>query len=292
MKNGDLRPSSQKMYHKIWTNFLAFLHDFKNLPQKWEDKMVMYAAHLGNIGEFSQTVALYMSAIRYKLRKDGLEIPDKNFEIASIIRTCKLKNDTVRYRCGLTKKMTEDLILALDKMFRKNGQEYLFILYRAVFLTAYYGMFRIGELGHSEHVLKAADVKASANKTKFLLILRSSKTHGKGDHPHTVNVPQVVDVNFTNDMFNPYSALRDFQAIRPKADNFFVLQDGTPLKVTQIRRIFQKTLKQANFDSEIFDFHSFRVGRATELLANSVPFEIVKKWGNWKSDSIWKYFKF
>lgn len=254
--------------------------------------MVMYAAHLGNVGETSQTVASYMSAIRYKLRKDGLDIPDRNFEIASIIRTCKLKNDQVRYRCGLTKKMTEDLVLAAQRLLLGKGQTYLFKMYRAVFLVAYYGMFRIGELGDSPHALQACDVKVSTNKTKFLLILRSSKTHGKGDHPHTVNIPQLVDVNFDNDLFNPYLALLDFQNIRPKADNFFIHQDGSPLQVTHIRTMFKKVLKQANFDTEIFDFHSYRVGRATELLANSVPFEIVKKWGNWKSDSIWKYFKF
>lgn len=292
MKNGDIRPSTQKTYHKTWTNFLQFLDGFKNLPTKWEDKMVMYAAHLGNIGEHSQTVASYMSAIRYKLRKDGLVIPDKNFEIASIIRTCKLKNDTVRYRCGLTRKMTEDLILATKQLFGDVGQMYLFKLYRALFLTAYYGMFRIGELGSSPHSLKATDVKEASNKSKFLLILRSSKTHGKGDHPHTVNVPQVVDINPDNRLFNPHAALADFQNSRPQAVNFFVYQDGTPVTPEQIRKTFKKVLRLANFDTEIFDFHSFRVGRASELLANAVPFEIVKKWGNWKSDSIWKYFKF
>lgn len=291
MKNGDLRPSSQKMYHKTWTRFLEFLGGFKNLPAKWEDKMVMFAAHLGNMGEYSQTVSSYMSAIRYKLRKDGVEIPDKNFEIASIIRTCKLKNDQVRYRCGLTKNMTEELIAATKKLLLDKGQTYLFYLYRAIFLTAYYGMFRIGELGDSPHALKVADVKESRNKAKFLLILRSSKTHGKGDHPHTVNIPQVVDINFSENLFDPYVALADFQARRPQACNFFVFADGSPVKVEQIRAMFKRVLKLANFDPEIFDFHSYRVGRATELLANSVPFEIVKKWGNWKSDSIWKYFK-
>lgn len=235
MKNGDLRNSSQQMYHKVWTNFLKFLDGFKNLPTKWEDKMVMYAAHLGNIGEFSQTVASYMSAIRYKLRKDGLEIPDKNFEIASIIRTCKLKNDRVRYRCGLTRRMTEDLIMATKTLFLNNGQVYLYKLYRALFLAAYYGMFCIGELGDSLHALQAKDVKPAANKSKFLLILRSSKTHGLGDHPHTVNIPQVVNTPPQDNIFDPYIALQEYSEIRPIADNFFVLADGSPLKVAQIR---------------------------------------------------------
>lgn len=222
--------------------------------------MVMYAAHLGNVGEYSQTVASYMSAIRYKLRKDGIQIPDKNFEIASIIRTCKLKNDEVRYCCGITKQMTKDLIRAAHRLYEKNGQHYLYILYRAVFLTTYYGMFRIGEIADSEHSLKAADVKQAENKNKFLLILRSSKTHGKGDHPHTVAIPQVVDIPEEDLMFDPSQALREYEALKPKSNNFFVFQDGSPLKIQQLRRVFYKILKLANFDVDIFDFHSFRVG--------------------------------
>lgn len=291
MKNGDLRDSSKVMYHSIWQNFLQFLQGFKNLPAKWEDKMVMYAAHLGNIGEFSQTVSSYMSAIRYKLRKDGVHIPDRNFEIASIIRTCKLKNDQVHYRCGISKNMTKELVRAVKELFLDQGQEYLYYLYRAVFLTAYYGMFRIGEIGESPHALKSADVKKSLNKEKFLMVLRSSKTHGKGDHPHTVSIPQVVDVQEDENIFDPFVAIQDYMSRKPQSTQFFVHSDGSPLKTHQIRKAFKKTLKCAHFDPEIFDFHSYRVGRASDLLSSSVPFEIVKKWGNWKSDSIWKYFK-
>lgn len=151
-------------------------------------------------------------------------------------------------------------------------------------------MMRIGEIGHSDHAVKAADVKQSSNKRNFLLILRSSKMHGKGNHPHTISIPQVVDVDEEND---PYLAIKDYMEVRPKdAQEFFVLRDGSPLKLPLIRRIFKKLLTIAHFDVEIFDFHSFRVGRASDLLASSIPFEIIKKWGNWKSDSIWKYFKF
>lgn len=292
MKNGDLRPSSQGMYHSIWTNFLRFLSEFKNLPAKWEDKMVMYAAHLGNEGDTGQTVSSYMSALRYKLRKDGVDIPDKNFEIASIIRTCKLKNSKVHYRCGISKIMLKDIIKALQSMFQDKGQDYLFHFYRAIFLTAYYGMFRIGELADSPHSLKSEDVKMSSNKNKFLLILRSSKTHSKGDFPHTVSVPQVVDVEEDDDLYNPFKAIRDYRLRRPAGHNFFLFQDGTPIKTYQLRKVFNQAIAKANLDREILDFHSFRVGRASDLLASAVPFHLVKKWGNWKSNSILKYFKF
>lgn len=295
MKNGDLQQTSSYTYHLVWRQFLNFLGGFKNLPELWEQKMVMFAAHLGNEGCQPGTVSSYMSAIRYKLRKDGVDIPDKNFEIASIIRTCKMKNNRVFYRCGITKPMMKDLLLALKRTLKDKGQEYLFYMYRAVFLTAYYGMFRIGEIAQGPHTMKFCDVKQSSNKNKYLVILRSSKTHGKGDFPHTVNIPQVVDVEEENMLFDPFQALNDYKLRRPRTDdqqNFFVFRDGTPLKCNTLRRMLYRILAAANYNKEIFDFHSWRVGRASDLLRSGIPFHLVKKWGNWKSDSILKYFKF
>lgn len=71
MKNGDLQDSSQYTYHTVWRQFLEFLDGFKNLPELWEQKMVMYAAHLGNEGCQGSTVSSYMLAIRYEERWSG-----------------------------------------------------------------------------------------------------------------------------------------------------------------------------------------------------------------------------
>lgn len=295
MKNGDLENSTSATYHSIWRNFLLFLEGFKNLPKDWEQKMVMYAAHLGNEGNTAPTVSSYMSAIRYKLRKDGVEIPDKNFEIASIIRTCKIKNNRVFYRCGINKVMMKDLVACLDRLYKQEGQTYLYYLYRAMLWTAYYGMFRISEITDSNHVLKTQDVKESINKRKFLCVLRSSKTHKKSDFPHTVHIPQVVDVEESNQANDPYEALRDYKRIRHQngSSNFFVFREGTPVKAHHFRTLLFKLLRMGNYDTEIFDCHSARVGRASDLLNSGVPFFLVKRWGNWKSDnSILKYFKF
>lgn len=296
MKNGDIEDSTKETYHTIWLGFLRFLDGFKDLPKDWEQKMVMYAAHLGNTGNQAPTVSSYMSAIKYKLKKDGVIIPDKNFEIASIIRTCKIKNNAVFYRCGINKPMMKNLVAILKKDCNDKGQEYLFKLYRAMFWTAYYGMFRISELTESKHALKFQDMKEAINKRKFLCILRSAKNLKKSEFPHTVHIPQIVDIQEGCADNDPYIALSEYKAIRPdtcKTDNFFTFADGTPVTAYHYRKVLQRMLLKGNYNTEIFDCHSARVGRASDLLNSGVPFFLVKKWGNWKSDnSILKYFKF
>ena len=61
-------------------------------------------------------------------------------------------------------------------------------MYQALFTTMYFGLFRIGEVTHSPHVLKAMDVHCAVNKLKMKFILHSSKTHGKGDKPQIIKI--------------------------------------------------------------------------------------------------------
>ena len=48
-----------------------------------------------------------------------------------------------------------------------SPQPYLVRLYKALFMTAYFGLFRIGELTDSPYVLKAKDVHVGKNKKEI-----------------------------------------------------------------------------------------------------------------------------
>ena len=52
----------------------------------------------------------------------------------------------------------------------------------------YFGMFRIGEMTESQHVVKAKDVHIGINKDKLMFVLHSSKMHGKGTKPQIVKI--------------------------------------------------------------------------------------------------------
>ena len=56
----------------------------------------------------------------------------------------------------------------------KDNQQYLTILYQAMFAACYYGLLRAGKVTRSPHVIKANDVHLGANKNK---ILHSSYIH-------------------------------------------------------------------------------------------------------------------
>ena len=48
-------------------------------------------------------------------------------------------------------------------------------MYKAFFLVAYYGMFRVGELASGNHPVKAKDIHIAQNKDKIMFVLYDSK---------------------------------------------------------------------------------------------------------------------
>ena len=81
----------------------------------------------------------------------------------------------------------EMILFELNRYYGAT-QPYLNITYRALLSLAYYGLMRIGELTTSQHSLKAKDVHIASNKNKILVILHSSKTHGKESLPQKIKI--------------------------------------------------------------------------------------------------------
>ena len=69
-----------------------------------------------------------------------------------------------------------------------NPQPYLVILYQAIFCLGYYGMLRVGELAMSNHSVKACNIHVGNNKDKILIVLYTSKTHGRESRPQKVKI--------------------------------------------------------------------------------------------------------
>ena len=104
--------------------------------------------------------------------------------------------------------------------------------------TAYYGLFRIGEIADSPHAILANCVHVGLNKNKMLFVLLSSKTHNKGDKPQHIKISSSVITSgvtiHSEFRYCPFNVLKAYVTIRPLAktsmEKFFVFADGTPVK--------------------------------------------------------------
>ena len=95
--------------------------------------------------------------------------------------------------------------------------------------------------------------------------------------------------------FCPVEKTKEFIKLRPKIKNlneqFFIFRDGTTLKADQLRRIVRETITDLRLDGNLYDIHSFRIGRATDLEKHNINIDRIKQLGRWKSNAVYKYLR-
>ena len=247
----------------------------------------------------SSTIRSYISAIKSVLKDDGIELNQDQYLLASLTKACELRNDCVKIQLPIRKGMLKILLNNVKE--RYPNQVYLVRLYRALFSTAYFGLFRIGEITAGTHPVLARDVLIADNKDKMMFMLRSSKTHGPGSKPQTIKINSsrspLLDKYSDEDRYCPYTILRDYMQVRRKGfitinEPFFVFRDRTPVTPNQMRQALKEILLYSGFSPLHYGSHGFRSGRARDLLDLGVSVESLKFFGRWKSNSVYTYLKF
>ena len=56
-------------------------------------------------------------------------------------------------------------------------------------------------------------------------------------------------------------------------DQFFVFKDGSPVTPEQVRLVLKTCLSELGLDPDMYGFHSFRVGRTTDLIKYNYSLE-------------------
>ena len=74
-------------------------------------------------------------------------------------------------------------------------------------------------------------------------------------------------------------------------ENFFVFADKSEIPQNNVRSVLKNMIKGLNLNPDLYNCQSFRGGRATALQKYGVPVEIIKKFGRWKSNAVYRYFK-
>ena len=295
------RDSTRKNYYLVWRLFNNFIIKLDVRPSSWEDWLTLFVGHLIHEKKQSSTVKSYVSAIEAVLKTHDINIDEDTYLLASLIRACKLKNDSVRTRFPIQKGMLHVLLHKVEEYYSK--QLYLSLLYCTLFCTTYYGMFRISEVTGC-HTILAKDVQIATNKKKILFVLRSLKTHQEGSMPQIIKISSTDQRNsakHTNTYPQPghavcpYDLLRKFTTMRGnfRSDNepFFVFSDKSAVTPRQMTKCLKLMLKGSGFNEKLYSVYSLCAGRTCDLFKLGLSIETIKKLGQWKSNAIYAYLK-
>ena len=194
LKRAKYRNSTANNYLAVWRKFNDFVQRLDIRPKSWEDRACLYGAFLIDKGIQSSTLKSYMSAIKHTLLDNGYKWNDDLVLLNTMTKACKVMNNRITTRFPIHKNLLETIVFELHRLLRQ--QPFLLCMYKAWFLIAYYGLFRVGELAFGTHYVRACDVHIAKNKNKLLFILYSSKTHDQGSQPQTIKVTADMSSSF------------------------------------------------------------------------------------------------
>ena len=227
MRNNKHRDSTKKNYYCVWKLFNKFFIQLDVKPRNWEDRLTLFVGYLVETQKKSTTVRSYVSAIKAILLEAGKEIKEDKFLISAMTKACCLRNDKIHHKFPIKRNLLHAMYDQLPNVF--PDQMYLVVLYRAMFLMAYYVLLQICEITDTKsgHALKAVDVHIGRNKNKILLILHSSKTHTKGSKPQLIKIEDSsCGTEGRNGKYCPFLALREYirlrRSVRNEDEQFFV----------------------------------------------------------------------
>ena len=289
-------------YYSVWKTFNEFFIKLDVKPAKWSDRLTLCIGYLIDQKKVQpQTVRSYISAIKTVLRSDGIEISEDSYLLSLLVRACKLKNSSVRTRLPIQKNLLFELLAFTEQYYLLQNQPYLASLFKTLFITTYFGLFRVSELcmTSSQHAVRVTDVHIGKNKRKFLFILWTSKTHDRSSKPQMIKISMHGEGSEnktpakTGERFCPYEELKNFSEIIPEYHNpqeqFFVFRDYSPVTAMHMRSTLHLMLKLMKYDPGLYSSHSFRAGRSTDMLKYGLSVETIKKLGRWKTNIIFSY---
>ena len=161
---------------------------------------------------------------------------------------------------------------------------------KSILLLLYHGCFRIGELTCSnslKNTIHICNVEVSfLSRFPSIVFTLSNFKHSK--EPKRVSLSPAPGSPFC-----PVSSLLEYLLVRPPIEGpLFISPDGSPLTREFVASHLRKALTLCHPSPSLFNTHSLRVGRATDLAIEGVPDHIIRETGRWSSNAYLDYIRF
>ena len=271
----------------MWADFtqlITSLGQCKYFPAS-SHQVLLFVAYLSNKGESSSTVSSKLSAISWFHKLHNFNDPTASFVITRAVQGLKKAKPTIQTRLPIDRSLLHNIISILPTIFSST---YDVTLSTAILLLMYHGCFRVGELlfsGSNKHSLCLENIHIQSNDSKPQLQI-TLQSHKHKSTPTSFILP-------SSPLFCPVTATLNYSAIRPKTPGvFFIHKGGSPVQRTFLADLIKKSVKILGLNPDLFNTHSIRSGRATDLAREGVPESIIKATGRWSSDAFKKYIQF
>ena len=242
----------------------------------------LFIIHLHQRNYAPNTIRTFVSAVAYYHKLHQYSDPSDSFIVSKTLKGLYKLRPSVDVRQPITRSMLHQLYDILPQV-SANG--YDTILFRAMFLFAFYALARISEITEcrSTHNIIYSDLQVLSKPSRIIVTFRTFK--------HSV-VKQSVSIYCHHPhQFCPVHNMLGYLGVRPNANHLFVTCKGTPVPRLLFTYILKQCILHARLDPKLYTSHSFRIGGATYSAEKGLSALAIQRLGRWRSNAFMKYLR-
>lgn len=250
----------------------------------------MFISFLCAKGLAPATIASHLSAISYVHKLHSHIDPTKSFLIEKLMVAVGRKGQA-DIRLPISRPLLHELVRALQ---HTNNSAYQRALYGALFMTAFYGFFRIGELTcktrrMSQTVVQFNQITFIKNDSRTTAV---KITISRFKHNTTNRVFTILIESEQAEPFCPVQLLTEFIRLRGSHDGpLFAFPNMEAILTAQFNTELRRALTFCGLDIARYKSHSFRIGAACHAAERGFSDAQIRALGRWNSDAFKLYIR-
>lgn len=279
--------STWAAYGKVWKEWeqLGAWAGVPLSPLDGQELMFWWIYWTAEQGKSVAQIEKGMAALAFWFKLRGWEDFTKGFVVRQAIKGLKRGGVRSDSRRPLSVDTLRGLVRILGGIC---FSAYEIALFRAAFVLAFFGAFRVGELVSSSKLapggLQRTEVEFGAGRVDIWLRRSKTDQHGKGRRV----MLYAIDI----EAICPVVAVQLFLAMRPNIGGPLLIHaDGSPLTRFQFVRLFRLGLEKVGLAPMEYGSHSFRIGAATEAARLGLGDTAVQRIGRWESRRFRSYIR-
>ena len=289
MLNKAVAPATLQVYKRAWAlcrECMAFLNlqciTINDLPLDFRT-ILLFVSYLHLKGLAPSSIVTYISAIGYVHKIFAVPDPTSQFVVQKILGAITKLHSKADSRLPITQFILHRLLESVDKVV---NDDYLIRLIKAMFLLAFYGLFRVGEITiQTSGVVSLKVEQLHVFNDRFVLNITNFKNN-------KTNKPFDIVVHCQQSNYCPYvGMLRYLQVRKFDSGPLFRFKDGAPVTRSFFTSKLKDCISFCGLDPKVFKSHSFRMGGASFLASIGKSDLQIQLLGRWSSNSFLRYIR-
>lgn len=257
-----------------------------SLPNLWPAPslhFILFISYCFTNGRAASTISTYMAGLSFYHKLHSWADPLHIFVIRKLLEGCRRSRAHLDTRAPITYSLLTKVYDILPSICATSFE---LVLFRTLYVLAYYGLFRVSELISTRHgglPLQFQDVSIDSPPVSATLTLHSTKT---SQSPITFRIPRPDNGPC------PVTLLSHYLHIRPsQMGHLFIHRNGLPVTRYQFSSVLRHAVQSIGLPLSCYKSHSFRIGRATDLSLNGYSDSDIQCLGRWRSTAYQSYIR-